>query len=293
MLATRSGGERLITKSGRELLLDIHVLNRHGARTRWHDALKDCIYESLLEAGVYARKEVFGFVADLVPTPTARARLYEHFPPQQQHSIVPDLLFTDPDTQLDRLADVKTIGWRADFFTGPSLRSGGNRPVDRRAGTVNEAYVGHARRIDEVLAGAAYSGAGPIEQRVRRFQGVRGLVFGPFGEASQAVHDLAHLCGREIAKRTWSTSGCASLDEAIAAQTARVFREWGVTASLARARCTLACLNAAVEGAVTTPAGRRGEVAVAQTARARADAYDLRGGPHLLPVTPPLGSVTA
>lgn len=139
---------RCITRSGRELMTELHLLNKGGARTRWHDTMKNCVFASLKEAGVHADTEVFGVVADIVASPAGRARLYERYSPAHRRTLVPDLLLTEPATSRERLADVKTLAWTLREIPAVALPSGGRRPVDRRADAINGDYIAHARDID-------------------------------------------------------------------------------------------------------------------------------------------------
>ena len=67
---------------------------------------------------------------------------------------------------------------------------GAERAVDKRAEQLHEEYVRKAKKVDRDYVGTQPGNVGPVQAKLLSFERVRGLVFGAFGEASQAVHQL-------------------------------------------------------------------------------------------------------
>ena len=67
---------------------------------------------------------------------------------------------------------------------------GVERAVDKRAEQLHEEYVRKAKKVDRDYVGTQPGNVGPVQAKLLSFERVRGLVFGAFGEASQAVHQL-------------------------------------------------------------------------------------------------------
>ena len=64
------------------------------------------------------------------------------------------------------------------------------RGVDRRAEQIHNEYVGKARKADQQFGGTPVGEVGRVERKLLTFPRVEGLIFGNWGEGSQAVHSL-------------------------------------------------------------------------------------------------------
>jgi hypothetical protein len=64
------------------------------------------------------------------------------------------------------------------------------RAVDKRAGQLQRENQEKARKTDRDFGGVEEGRVGPVENKLLSFPTVLGLVFGSFGEASEAVHSL-------------------------------------------------------------------------------------------------------
>ena len=74
------------------------------------------------------------------------------------------------------------------------------RAMDKRAGQLRHEYVITARSVDRQYCGMEPGQVGPVEAKLNSLGQVRGVVFGAFGEASEAVHDLVnHLATSRVA----------------------------------------------------------------------------------------------
>ena len=65
-----------------------------------------------------------------------------------------------------------------------------DRGVDKRAAQLHEEYVGKARNADQQHGGAQPGQIGRVEAKLLSFPEVEGIVFGNWGEASEATHKL-------------------------------------------------------------------------------------------------------
>ena len=66
------------------------------------------------------------------------------------------------------------------------------KAVDIRAGVLPQEYLAKARKTDQKFCGSLAGTTGPVETKLVSMGKVEGLVFGAFGEASQATHSLIY-----------------------------------------------------------------------------------------------------
>ena len=117
-------------------------------------------------------------------------------------------------------------------------------------------------------------------QRLHRFDPVKGLVFGHFGEASPDVHKLVSALARSAAYRSQHA------DDSLHGLLAWHYkRRWSLAAVRGAARLTLTRLASAVGRGTTAAANRRAaaENAVAQARRAASEPFwgrHVRSGPR-------------
>ena len=62
--------------------------------------------------------------------------------------------------------------------------------MDKRAEQIHQEYVVKARKTDQQHGGAEPGDIGGVERKLLTFPQVEGIVFGNWGEASQATHQL-------------------------------------------------------------------------------------------------------
>ena len=65
-----------------------------------------------------------------------------------------------------------------------------DRAVDVRARNLHDEYVGKARKADQQYGGVEVGRRGPVESKLLSLGRVKGIVFGNYGEASEATHKL-------------------------------------------------------------------------------------------------------
>ncbi|KAH8063531.1 hypothetical protein JL722_2706 [Aureococcus anophagefferens] len=100
--------------------------------------------------------------------------------PKMQHRLT---------AELDKLADVKTIGFAKTRDDRSAARRGGTLPCDERAGIVDREYRLHAEKLDKLHPDEA--SPAPFERRLGSFGSVVGFVAGYFGELSKgAAHEV-------------------------------------------------------------------------------------------------------
>ena len=137
------------------------------------------------------------------------------------------------------LFDVKTIHAGTEHYTSAHARDEQSGAVRHREAGVAHDYTSHARRLDRTYH--PHTGTpGPIEQRLRSFTTVRGLVFGQYAEASADVHDLIATAADGIAQHRWQLAGARSATEMRAFLVSRCRRRVGLVAAQAMARHRLA-----------------------------------------------------
>lgn len=249
------------------------LLNRDSARVGWHDTLERHFYESLREAGIYARREVLGLFTDLM-TPAQQNDFQQRFPnSRSRHGCVPDLRLDDGGVM--RLADVKTMGFSPTRYNERRLESVVG-PVDERARQVHVEYVRKVKKLGLGVPGDEDR----FVARLLELTGVTvGLVVGAFGEASSALHQLVGKCAEGIAEANWEEMGAVCHGDAVASQKRRLYGEWGIASQREIARIRLGGLRWLGRGNYF-PAG---SVHAASDARqdAREHAYERATGPNV------------
>jgi len=156
------------------------------ARIR-HDPLVRLLGAFLRDfARTYVDVEAFGSIAAaLRADPRAYSAFAAHHPGRRLRSFVPDLLcYLDRD----RLVEVKTIHVNPSRYQadgGPSRAA-----VNRRAGSLQAEYNRKAATIDRDLFGTPAGQSGPVQDKLRSYGDVIGVVSGAFGELSDDGHRL-------------------------------------------------------------------------------------------------------
>ena len=81
------------------------------------------------------------------------------------------------------------------------------RGVDKRADQLNQEYIEKARKVDQVHGGVQPGTVGPVERKLLNFPKVEGIVFGNWGEASEATHQLVEALATSRASVAPQTRG--------------------------------------------------------------------------------------
>ena len=264
----REGG-RLLDRYGAALLGGGEG-DRGGRRTAWHDGMVRCVVRSLRRAGVECSEVGRApFVAEGLPREAVQRLSAERAAGPQMDELARCVRQMTPDAEVGpgvfagepppRFVDVKTLSW-----TPLNYAPLAKRPVDSRADQVPVAYRRAARGIDASLirpgdaAPARARGAppgrgsdvpaaapGPLEQALAAAGGVRGVVFGWFGEPSKsAVHLLRKAAAGFLAQSDSRGDPLARADpdRALALYVSELWRDWGVEAARLRAEAVLALL---------------------------------------------------
>ena len=66
------------------------------------------------------------------------------------------------------------------------------KAVEKRTGELHQSYVVKARTTDRKYCGTPAGVTGPVENKLASMGEVKGIVFGAFGEATQATHNLIY-----------------------------------------------------------------------------------------------------
>ena len=74
------------------------------------------------------------------------------------------------------------------------------RGVDKRADQLNQEYIVKARKTDQEHGGVQPGTVGPVERKLLNFPKVEGIVFGNWGEASEATHQLVEAIATSRAR---------------------------------------------------------------------------------------------
>jgi len=185
-----------------------------------------------------------------------------------------------PERQL--LFEFKTL------HLGPSTypcAEGRCQAVKRRAKALPTEYARKARLVDEKYIGTANGEVGPVAVRLRRYEPVKGLVFGHFGEASDDVHKLVGALAVACSRR----NHLGPEDDAARLRglySYLIKRRWALATVRGAARLTLSRLASSVGQGASAAAVRRqaAEGVWAQARRAACEPFwgrALRAGPRV------------
>ena len=149
-----------------------------------HDQLKHVLHRLCIWAGLPCEIEVFNIFSRHIPQ-AGLARIDRH---RDRQGMVPDMKITLTTAGVSRqvLHEIKCISSSQSRYK-PSWSE---RGVDKRAEQLHHEYVEKARRADQQHGGVEQGVVGPVERKLLTFPKVEGIVFGNWGEASQATHQL-------------------------------------------------------------------------------------------------------
>ena len=249
---------------GEVLFTHMGVVNKAGARTEWHNGLKNAIFQTTRLAGIPVEDETLirvlgdGIVDDakrqqvvdaIVSAPTrADVEARKH-----KLGVIPDLLL-GPEK---RLVDIKTVCakkyYRSGLIRGAAGSGEGRRkrkredsprqtpltktygsPVDERALTVHREYFAKAVECDrEYNIFDEDAMTGPMCRAIGGRGDVIGMAFGAVGEASSSVLDHAKACAEAISKEAMSEGDVDAVtkDTGYGRVLGEIIRDWGVACS--------------------------------------------------------------
>jgi hypothetical protein len=221
--------------------------------------------------GVPVRAEVFGMFASELPA-TARDQM-GRWTLRKRQGMVPDIVIGTPAPDggppREHLYELKTPHCGSSTYT---MRAATRcRAVEARAEAIPEEYHRKARTLDRTFAGTSAPTVGPVERKLQSYGPIRGLVFGHYGESSQAVATLLEIAATHGAARHWQTTGAADAHAATGVFHWLLQRRWGLTALRSNARLVLNRLEHLGSGAPQATARR--QVARAAAADAHRAAY--------------------
>lgn len=272
---------------GQTIAATRHTVDLHGNRLTtltlpgdgWrtqHDAIKWRIHEDAKEMQARSRTEVYGLFAARIPQ-EGRSRANAQ-PTRKRQGLVPDLMITVPVEGPERaiLFEIKTLHFGNSTYPPSTERCGA---VARRARALPAEYAAKAREIDRKFCGTLPADVGPVEQHLRSFDPVRGLVFGAWGEASPDVEKLLTALAHIGATRHWRGMRCRDAGAAVGVLAWMLRRRWALTVLRENARLKLERLEFVGRGAAAA-ATRRVAGRAAHAARARTTAVFLARGPR-------------
>ena len=199
-------------------------------------------------------------------------------PSRKRQGLVPDFLFNLPLDGPEReiLFELKTLHYGSTTYPTSRERC---EAVARRARILLREFADKARILDRKCCRTPAGSTGPVENKLRSYDPVRGLVFGAWGEGSPEVDRLIGMLAHVGSRRHWRSMQARSADEAQGALAWMLRRRWALTALRENARLKLERLEFVGRGAAAA-AARRLNAAVGNEARARRAACASHRGPR-------------
>ena len=159
-----------------------------------HDQLKHVLYRLCLWAGLPCEMEVFNLFSRHIP----QAGLSRMERTRDRQGMVPDMKITLTVGGVPRpvLHEIKCISSSQTRYK-PTWSE---RGVDKRADQLNQEYIEKARKADQEHGGVQPGTVGPVERKLLNFPKVEGIVFGNWGETSEATHQLVEALATSRAK---------------------------------------------------------------------------------------------
>ena len=221
-----------------------------------HDMIKHVLYRLCLWAGLPCELEVFNLFSRHIP----QAGLSRIEKARDRQGMVPDFkisLAIGGETR-QVLHELKIISSNQSRYK-PSWQE---RGVDRRAGQLHQEYVSKARKADQDYGGVQQGTMGAVERKLLTFPQVEGLVFGNWGEVSEATHQLVEALATSRAQigdpQARSRRGTALTEQGIKSlAVGYVRRKLGIAAVKAQCHSLLGRLDGLGPGAVSAQARRR------------------------------------
>ena len=159
-----------------------------------HDLMKNTISRLCQWAALPCDVEVYNIFARHIP----QAGLSRIDKDRDRQGLVPDLRInlTIGGESRAVLHEIKVISSNPTRYK-PSMKQ---RGVDLRAEQLPQEYLKKARKVDQLHGGCQPGNVGKVEQKLLSFPKVEGLVFGNWGEASEATHRLVEALATSRAR---------------------------------------------------------------------------------------------
>ena len=221
-----------------------------------HDQLKHVLHRLCIWAGLPCELEVFNIFSRHIP----QQGLSRIDKARDRQAMVPDMKITltvgGVSTQV--LHELKVISSSQSRYR-PSWKE---RGVDRRADELPGEYLGKARKADQEHGGVLAGQVGGVERKLLSFPKVEGIVFGNWGEASAATHQLVEALAtsraRVAAPQARGRKGKILAEEGVKAMAVGyIRRRLGVAAVRAQCHSLLGRLEGLGPGATTADSRRR------------------------------------
>ena len=220
-----------------------------------HDQIKHVLHRLCMWAGLPCELEVFNIFSRHIP----QAGLSRIDKNRDRQGMVPDMRITLTTGGVSRqvLHEIKCMSSSQSRYK-PSWAE---RGVDKRAGQLHQEYVAKARKADQEHGGVARGEVGAVERKLASYPTVEGIVFGNWGEVSQATHQLVEELATSRARiadpQSRGRRGQTLTEEGIKSiAVGYIRRKLGIAAVKAQCHSLLGRLEGLGPGA-TTAAGRR------------------------------------
>ena len=159
-----------------------------------HDQMKLLLGELCSWAAVPCTVEVFNLFSGLLQQ-QGLSRIDSH---RDRQAMLPDFRITLnlQGQSIPTLQELKIISASRTRYKVTQMK----KAVDKRADKIHEEYLLKARTADQNYGGAVEGEQGRVERKLLSYPKVEGLIFGAWGEASEAVHSLVEVLASSRAR---------------------------------------------------------------------------------------------
>ena len=208
-----------------------------------HDTVKSELNRLCVWSSLPATCEVFVLFSHLIPQ-EGLSRIERG---RKRQAMVPDFQLEVPCAtggKVSKLAELKVLN------CCPTRYSTGDRDkaVDKRAKMLQAEYRKKAKDTDRKYGGTEEGIIGPVENKLRQYGDIQGLVVGAFGEGSEDLHSLVQTIAESKVTTMGLSRGREGTEAELGIVVGQVRRMLSTASVRAQAQCLLTRMSSVGEG---------------------------------------------
>ena len=168
---------------------------------------------------------------------------------------------------MSKLAELKVLNCCPTRYS-PGAR---DKAVDKRARLLQGEYRKKAKDTDRKYGGTEEGVIGPVENKLRQFGEIQGLVVGAFGEGSEDLHSLVQTIAESKVTAMGLSRGRQGTEAEVGVVVGQVRRMISTASVRAQAQCLLTRMSSVGEG--VGQAAKRRQWAIQEDERMKQERY--------------------